>query len=164
MSSTEDTEIDGDLSGGSIRNQHRHGEGVHPVGATGTEMGVLLVHRCETTDAGADHDGDSVRVDACGDGGGHGPGLPGCHQGELGTAVRAATQQWREAVQGAAGNATGQTNGQIVRPRSLKKLNAAATGHHRIPGGISVETQGIEGTPTHNRCGLSSGCHQRRWC
>ena len=55
VSSTEDTEIDGDLPGGSIRNQHWNGERVHPVGASSAQVHVLVVHRCETTNARADH-------------------------------------------------------------------------------------------------------------
>ena len=66
-------------------------------------------HAGESTHA--DDHGDATGIEPLGDGTGHGPGLPGGHQGELGTAIGAAAEQGRQAVEGTRWDATGQSHG-----------------------------------------------------
>jgi hypothetical protein len=74
-------------------------------------LGVLIVHGGEAADAGADDHGDATGIEPLGDGTGHGPGLPGGHQGQLGTAIGAAAEQGRQAVEGTRWDATSQSHG-----------------------------------------------------
>ena len=163
VGSTEQTELNGDLASGGIGDQHRHGKGVDPARSPRAELRVLLVHRGEAADAGADHHRDATWIETFGDVPRHGPGLPGGHQGQLGTAIGAAAEQGRQAVEGTRGDATGQAHGQILGPGRLKGLNAAAASDHRLPGAVGIGTEWVEGTPTHHCGGFSSGSHRPGW-
>ena len=53
------SQIDRDLAGRSIGDQHRHGQGIDPRGASGGQLVVLFMHCVESTDPCSQHHGHS---------------------------------------------------------------------------------------------------------
>ena len=99
---------------------------------------MLLVHGGESTDAGAQHDGDPLGGDAADEGLGHGPGLAGGQQGQLGAAIGAAPQQWLQSIEGGGCDLTGDAHAEVIGPAVADHRDSRAALQAVSPGLVWV--------------------------
>ena len=154
-----EAEVDGHLTGRGIGNQHRHRQRVHPGWSPGAELCVLLVHRRQAADAGAEHDSDAGGIDPPGERFRHRPGLARRDEGQLRAAVRAATQQRGEAVQGVCGDATGDPHLQVIGPGRVQGLDSGLAGLDGPPGAFRIAAEGRQRSPADDGAGLRPDRH-----